>query len=92
MPWLDHWLAKNPLGKIGPLSFDVAGAFAYQQVMARKADKTRAGAQPDFLNDILEVGGDDMNIILNGVIINVRSYTLLRQAVGRVEVDNNCRS
>lgn len=73
MPWLDHWLVKNPLGRIGPPSFDTAGAFAYQQIMTRKADKDRAGVQSDFLDDFLEIGGDDINFVLRGTFAHVRS-------------------
>jgi hypothetical protein len=37
------------------------------------ADKSRAGSQLDFLDDILEIGGDDQNIVLPGIMTNVDS-------------------
>ena len=91
MPWLDHWLVKNPLGRIGPPSFDAAGAFAYQQVMVRKADKNRAGAQRDFLDDFVELGGDDINFILRGTMTNVRSWAKVKQRACSVKADKRNR-
>ncbi len=85
MPWLDNWLVKNPLGRIGPPSFDAAGVFAYQQIVTRKADKNRAGVQSDFLDDFLDLGGDDINFVLRGTFTHVRSWTLVKQAVNAVE-------
>ncbi|KAF7507216.1 hypothetical protein GJ744_010774 [Endocarpon pusillum] len=71
MPWLDHWLVKNPLRRIEPPSFDAADAFAYQQIMTRKADKDHAGVQGDFLDDFLDLGGDNINFVLRGTFTHV---------------------
>jgi hypothetical protein len=72
MPWMDNFLAKNPLVRIGPPSFDAAGAFCYKQAMIRKADKTRAGAPPDFLDSILEITpANDVGSIISQLVINV---------------------
>jgi hypothetical protein len=79
MPWLDHFLAKNPVVQIGPPSFDSAARFCYKQAMTRKADKNRAGTTPDFLDDILAVADNDTGVIISQLLINVSSQPVLGQ-------------
>jgi hypothetical protein len=73
MPQLDRYLAKNPLVRIGPPSFDTAAIFCYAQAKARKADTNRAGASPDFLDGILAAAGNDLSLIISQLMINVSS-------------------
>ena len=78
MPWLDNWLAKNPVFRIGPPSFDRAAGLCYQMLVERKAEKDRSGAQRDFLDDILEIDDQNFGLIIGRMFINVRMHCIKR--------------
>ena len=60
--------------------------------MTRKASKDRAGVQGDFLEDFLDLGGDDINFVLRGTFTHVRSWTIFKEPICIVEVDTSYRS
>ncbi|ERF68213.1 hypothetical protein EPUS_05294 [Endocarpon pusillum Z07020] len=60
--------------------------------MTRKANKDHAGVQGDFLDDFLDLGGDDINFVLRGTFTHVCSWTIVKQPICILEVDADYRS
>jgi hypothetical protein len=76
LPELDHWLAKNPVCRIGPPSFEYGAIFAAQQMMARKQSGGSGINHKDMLNDFLEMQKEnpdimDDNGVVRALLINV---------------------
>jgi len=78
MPYLDQWLAKNPVYPIGPPSFDHAAIFCAQQSIARQqaAGDKDAPKSKDMLEDFLDIKKSnpeqlDDNGVVGALLVNI---------------------
>ncbi|TGO46446.1 hypothetical protein BCON_0325g00140 [Botryotinia convoluta] len=77
LPALDHWLAKNPVWPIGPLTVDKAAAYCAEQSIARqKGTGGKSVDQKDMLDDFLELKRlnpemIDDNIVIDYMLLNI---------------------
>ncbi|KAF4631645.1 hypothetical protein G7Y89_g6485 [Cudoniella acicularis] len=79
MPFLDGWLAKNPVRPIGPPSFDSQAVFCAQQSIARQQSATgdrKEGQQQDMLDGFLEIKKTnpeliDDNGVVSALLVNI---------------------
>jgi cytochrome P450 len=56
LPWLDEWLVKNPIIRIGPVAFDNTANFCIQQCIARQQRTDgKVPGRNDMLDDLLEL-------------------------------------
>ncbi|KAK6602264.1 benzoate 4-monooxygenase cytochrome p450 [Botrytis cinerea] len=77
LPALDHWLAKNPVWPIGPLTVDKAAAYCAEQSIARqKGTDSKYIDQKDMLDDFLELkrlnpGMVNDNTVIGYMLVNI---------------------
>ncbi|KAI9662210.1 MAG: hypothetical protein M1821_008376 [Bathelium mastoideum] len=74
MPWLDRFLAKNPILAIRKRfsSFGIMGTYCAQQAAARLQSKDNSShTHHDFLSDMLEIESQDMTRVISWLMTNV---------------------
>lgn len=76
MPWLDHWLDKNPVYPLGPPNLANVTRIAFENLTARLKgeDDTFNPEKPDFLQYFIDSKGTHPEIVNEGTIIG---YLLL---------------
>lgn len=86
MPWLDHWLDKNPIYPLGPPNLSNVTRIAVQRLTARlKGEDTSFKPEvPDFLQYFIESKDKHPDVVDEGTIIG---YLLLNCA-GPVSLHN----
>ncbi|KAK7911620.1 cytochrome P450 [Apiospora marii] len=82
MPFLDHWLDKNPIHRIGPPSFGAAISMAVQHLVDRYQGTDGAyydPARPDYLDKFIEVKELNPETVDSSMII---SYLMINLIAG----------
>lgn len=80
IPALDHWLAKNPIKPVGPLTIDKAAAYCAEQSIARqKGTDGKSADQRDMLDDFLELKRSNPDMVNDNTVIG---YMLLNILAG----------
>lgn len=82
IPFLDYWLDKNPIHRIGPPSFGAAVNIALQHLVdcyQRTDVSYHDPAQPDYLDKFIEVKQSDPETVDDSMII---SYLMINLVAG----------
>ncbi|OHF04526.1 benzoate 4-monooxygenase cytochrome P450 [Colletotrichum orchidophilum] len=81
MPWLDHWLDKNPVYPLGPPNLSNVTRIAIENLTARLKgeDETFNHQKPDFLQYFINSKGTHPDIVNEGTIVG---YLLLNLIAG----------
>ncbi|KAI1861857.1 hypothetical protein JX265_009360 [Neoarthrinium moseri] len=82
MPFLDHWLDKNPVMRVGPPGFGNITRISLEHLAARYKGTDGAYhdvARPDFLDRFIEAKGSDGDVVDDGQII---SYLMINMIAG----------
>jgi cytochrome P450 len=83
MPWLDHFIAKNPFCSIRPPGFGNVGAMSVQRLVARYqgSDKdVHDPQQPDFLDKFIEAKNANPETVDDGQVISWLMINLIAGA------------
>ncbi|KAL3426837.1 benzoate 4-monooxygenase cytochrome p450 [Phlyctema vagabunda] len=82
MPWLDKFLDKNPIMRIGPPSFGAAASFCASQVIDRLSgtDKHDPEKQKDFLDYFIELKRQNPNVVDDNQIVSFLLINILAGA------------
>lgn len=82
MPFLDSWLDKNPVYRIGPPNLGNATGIALQRIGARVAgkDPNYDPETPDYLHNFLEAKAANPEVVHDGMILNYVFINLLAGA------------
>jgi len=81
MPWIDFWLDKNPLVKIGPVTFTSLTKLAVDGYTARLTgnDKDFNPDAPDYLQHYIDAKSEHPDVVNDGAVIG---YTMLHIIAG----------
>lgn len=91
MPWLDLFLDKNTVKRVGPPFFAPGIKFALERIAARRAatDGHDSSATPDFLDGFLAARDANPEIVTEDTLL---SYTMINVAAGADTVATELRS
>jgi hypothetical protein len=82
MPFLDFWLDKNPVYRIGPPNLGNITGIALRHIGARASgkDPNYDPATPDYLNSFLETKAANPEVVHDGMILNYVFINLIAGA------------
>lgn len=91
MPWLDLFLDKNPVKRIGPPFFVPAVEFSVKRIQDRRsgADGHDHTSTPDLLDGFLDAQKENPDVVNEDIVL---SYTMANVAAGSDTVATELRS